>query len=112
MPRLWVGHAHAPSMIDPRAQARHRLLAILAGAAILAVAGACSSEGDADGGTWTLGPTLAPASGAPASGAPAESAVPASAGPAPSGSVPVGSGAPVASIGPDTSSAPQPSVAP
>ena len=92
-------------MPDHPSLTRHRPLALLGALILAAVAAACSTDaGDAEG-TWTLGPTLAPASGDPGTGEPAGSA-------APSGSVPVGSGAPVASVGPDTSSAPQPSAAP
>jgi hypothetical protein len=85
-------------MTDPRS--RPRLLLILATLVLSSVALACSSQADDGAGTWTLGPTLAPSS------AEATQVV------APSGSVPVGSGAPVASIGPGTSQAPQPSTAP
>jgi hypothetical protein len=77
-----------------------RPLAVLLTLTLMAIAAGCSSEPNASD-PWVYGPSLAPGSGAP-------SEEPAG----PSGSVPVGSGAPVASVGPGTSQAPQPSAAP
>ena len=91
---------HAGSMTHQRRPTRSlsapRIAAALLTSALALVAVACAESGDA-GPEWTYGPTLAPASSA-------ETVSPQPA--APSGSQPIGSGAPVASIGPGTSSAP------
>jgi hypothetical protein len=87
-------------MNDPATPRDRRPLLSLLAVLLISVAAACASEGEDGGGSWTLGPTVAPASDAPEVSA------------GPSGSLPVGSGAPVGSVGPDTSSAPQPSSAP
>ena len=73
------------------------LRAGLAVALIVGIAG-CSQEPADESGGWIFGPTLAPASGEPTTEGSEASAAPASA--------PVGSGAPVASPGPETSQAP------
>jgi len=84
-----------------------RVHALIAGcllALTVVVVGACSSAQTGSQGQWTLGPTLAPSSAAPSGSAPAGSAAPPASGNPAAGSPPA-----VPSVGPATSSAPQPS---